>query len=117
MKVPIGLNFSTRLFVGSTTTTLSEAPIARSSGVVVVGPNCPSPVPALPHLVTKAPEEVNSWIRLLPESATYRLLDESTAMPVGVANWPFPLPALPHAVTKAPDELNFWIWLPSLSTT
>ena len=70
MKVPIGRNFCTRLLVGSTTITLSEGPMARSSVVVVVAPNCPSPVPRLPHLVMKLPVGVNFWIRLLPESAT-----------------------------------------------
>ena len=98
MKVPIGRNFCTRLSVGSTTITLSEEPMARSSVVVVVAPNCPSPVPRLPHLVMKLPVGVNFWIRLLPESATYTSPVESTATPLGEVKLPSPVPTLPHWV-------------------
>ena len=68
MKVPDGRNFWIRLLPVSATMTLSWEPVATSS--VVVTPNWPFPVPAVPHLVMNVPEESNFWIRLLPASAT-----------------------------------------------
>ena len=74
MKVPIGRNFSTRLLVASTTTTLSEGPIARSSGTVAVGPNWPSPVPAASPLG----DEVARGVELL-DPAVARVGDVDVA--------------------------------------
>src|SRR5438045_6679748 len=64
--------------------------------------NCPSPLPAVPHLVTKLPMLSNFWTRLLLKSATKTFPPSSTARPTGLLNCPSPLPLLPHSVRKVP---------------
>src|SRR5579862_8988898 len=65
--------------------------------------NCPSPLPALPHVVMSVPTSSNFWTRLLPRSVTYTWPAPSVATQPGCWNWPAPAPRLPHIVTKVPQ--------------
>ena len=66
-----------------------------------------SPPPPPPHFAINVPSEVNFWMRLFPESATYTLPELSTAIPSRLLNCPSPFPESPHCVTKFPLEVNF----------
>src|SRR6266850_1753738 len=106
-------NFWMRLLPASATKTFPLPSTATPSGTL----NCPSPLPALPHLVRKVPVVSNFWTRLLLESATKTFPLPSTATPTGAENCPSPLPALPHLVTKVPVFENSWMRLLTVSAT
>ena len=72
----------------------------------------------LPNFVMKLPPLSNTWILLLPKSATYTLpVVGFTATPRGSANWPSPEPRVPNFVMKVPVVSNTWILLLSVSAT
>src|SRR3954447_21318544 len=77
--------------------------MAQSAATVQTSKPVPPATPS-PQARRKLPTESNFWIRLLPESATYRLPAESTATPAGLNISPpvplvDPLPAWQFAAT------------------
>ena len=66
-----------------------------------------SGVPMLPNCDLKFPSASNTWMRLLPTSATYTLPCASTARLFTPANWPFAEPVDPHCLMKRPSFSNF----------
>src|SRR5579862_1917677 len=65
--------------------------------------NCPSPLPALPHVVMSVPTSSNFCTRLLPRSVTYTWPAPSVVTQPGPWNWPSSLPCVPHSSTNVPQ--------------
>src|SRR5437870_2229788 len=103
-KVPVFVNFWTRLLPVSGTKTFPLPSTATPRGLL----NCPSAVPKLPHLVRKFPLLSNFWMRLLPFSETKTFQLPSTATAKALLNCPSAVPRVPHLVAKVPELMNFW---------
>ncbi len=66
-----------------------------------------SGVPMPPNWLLKVPSASNTWMRLLPLSATYTLPCASMAMAFTPWNWPGSVPVEPQWRMKRPSLSNF----------
>src|ERR1700752_1428304 len=91
-----------------------------SSRATAVGESsCPLPGAEEPKAFRNAPEEENSWMRLLPVSETKMSPELSETTPPMPLNWPLPVPSEPIWRTNAREELNSirWSWAESAAQT
>src|ERR1700730_6162378 len=80
--------------------------VPRAVSAFGVGPIA-APAPGGPGTLilisrSNVPSESNTWIRLLPRSATYTFPLASEVIECGVLNCPCPVPGSPHDFTQSP---------------